>query len=113
MATEADVRKIALSLPETEEATWFGQPAYKVNGKGFLRIRGEAEGWLVVFVSDLEEKEALLASDPRKFFTTPHYDGHSTVLVDLRAIGVRELRELITESWRLKAPAKVRAMLGD
>jgi hypothetical protein len=107
VATEADVRKIALSLPETSEKPWFNAPGFRVKDKGFLRIRSEAEGGLVVFVSDLGEKEALLQSDPKKFFTTPHYDGYPTVLVNLKAVGVRELRELITESWRLKAPKRV------
>ena len=60
-----------------------------------------------MFVSDVGEKEALIQSDPKKFFTTPHYDGYATVLVNLKAIGERELRELITDSWRLKAPRRV------
>jgi hypothetical protein len=107
MATEKDVRRIALSLPETTEKPWFGSPGFRVKDKGFLRIRSEAEGGLVVFVSDLGEKEALLASDPEKFFTTPHYDGYATVLVNLKAVGVKELRELITESWIQKAPKRV------
>src|SRR5262249_23499163 len=107
VATEADVRKIALSLPETTEKPWFNTPGFRVKDKGFLRIRSEAEGGLVVFVADLGEKEALLQSDPKKFFTTPHYDGYPAVLVNLTKIGVRELRELITESWRLKAPKRV------
>ena len=107
MATEADVRKIALSLPETTEKPSYGTPGFRVKDKLFLRIRSDAEGGLVVFVSDLGEKEALLQSDPKKFFTTPHYDGYATVLVNLKAIGGRELRELITESWRLKAPKRV------
>ena len=77
--------------------------------KLFLRIRSEAEGGLVIFVSDLGEKEALLQSDPKKFFTTPHYDGYPAVLVNLRAIGVKELRELITESWCTRAPKRVLA----
>jgi hypothetical protein len=107
MATEEDVRRIALSLPETIEKPWYGSPGYRVKDKGFLRIRSEAEGALVVFVADLEEKEALLASDPEKFFTTPHYDGHPAVLVALAAVDVDELRELITDSWCAKAPKRV------
>ena len=108
MATDADVRKIALSLPETTERPTYGKsPGFRVKDKLFLRIRTEAEGGLVVFVSDLGEKEALLQSEPKKFFTTPHYDGYATILVNLEAVGVRELRELITESWRLKAPKRV------
>jgi hypothetical protein len=109
MATEDDVRRIALALPETIEKPWYGSPGFRVKGKGFLRIRSEAEGALVVFVNDLEEKEALLASDPETFFTTSHYDGYPTVLVDLAAIDVDELTELIVDAWRVKAPKRLRA----
>ena len=113
MATEKDVRRIALSLPETIEKPSYNSPGFRVKDKLFLRIRSDDEGGLVVFVSDLGEKEALLASDPKKFFTTPHYDGYPAVLVNLRAIGVRELRELITDSWRLKAPKRVQRAHTD
>jgi hypothetical protein len=107
VVTEDDVRRIALSLPETTEKPWFGTPGFRVKDKGFLRIRSEAEGGLVVFVSDLGEKEALLSSDPGKFFTTPHYDNWPIVLVNLPAIDLDELEELITESWRLRAPKRL------
>jgi hypothetical protein len=107
MATEDDVRRIALSLPETIEKPWYGTPGFRVKGKGFLRIRSEAEGGLVVFVADEGEKEALLAAEPDTFFTTPHYDGYAAVLVRLDAIDEGELTELIVESWRLKAPKRV------
>lgn len=114
MATEGDVRRIALALPETIEKPWFNTPGFRVKDKGFLRIRSEAEGGLVVFVADLGEKEALLASDEAVFFTTSHYDGYPAVLVHLDAIGLDELTELITDSWLLKAPARVRkAFLAD
>jgi hypothetical protein len=108
MATEDDVRAIALSLPGTTEEQWYQTPAYKVAGKGFLRLRTEAEGGLVVFVSDLGEKEALLSSDADAFFTTPHNDGYPVVLVDLDKIDHDELRELVTDSWLIKAPPKLR-----
>lgn len=108
MATEADVRRIALSLPEVVEKPSYNCPGFRVKDKLFLRIRCDAEGGLVVFVVDLDEKEALLAADPDTFFTTPHYDGHAIVLVNLPAVGVDELTELIADSWRVKAPARVR-----
>ena len=107
-ATKADVRKIALSLPDTTEEQWYQTPGYKVAGKGFLRLRTEAEGGLVVFVSDLGEKEALLTGDPDTFFTTPHYDGYPVVLVNLDKIDQDELRELITDSWMIKALPRLR-----
>jgi hypothetical protein len=108
MATEADVRTIALSLPGTTEEQWYQTPGYKVAGKGFLRLRTEAEGGLVVFVSDLGEKEALLTSNSATFFTTPHYDGWPIILINLDEVDHDELRELITDSWLIKAPPRLR-----
>jgi hypothetical protein len=108
MVTEAEVRAIALSLPGTTEEQWYQTPGYKVAGKGFLRLRTEAEGSLVVFVSDLGEKEALLTSNPEAFFTTPHYDGWPIVLVNLDEVDHDEMRELITDSWLIKAPPRLR-----
>jgi len=108
VATEDDVRRIALGLPEVIEKPSYNTPGFRVKDKLFLRIRTEAEGGLVVFTEDLGEKDALLASNPAAFFTTPHYDGHASVLVHLEKVGVDELTELITDSWLVKAPAKVR-----
>lgn len=111
MATEEDVRAIALSLPGTTEEQWYQTPGYKVGGKGFLRFRTEAESSLVVFVFDLGEKEALITGNPDAFFTTSHYDGYPVVLVNLDKIDHGELRELITDSWLIKAPPKLRRQL--
>lgn len=108
MATVEDVRRIALGLPEVTERPSHGTPGFRVKDKLFLRIRSEAEGGLVVFVEDLGEKEALLASDSEAFFTTPHYDGYPSVLVHLDAVDLDELTELITDSWLAKAPPTVR-----
>ena len=68
------VGAIALSLPGTTEEPWYQTPGYKVAGKGFLRLRTEAEAALVVFVSDMGEKEALLSSNSDAFFTRRQFD---------------------------------------
>ena len=104
MTTEAELRRIALSLPETTERPSYGSPGFRVRDRLFLRIRGESEGGVLIFVADLDVKEQLLRADPAKFFTTPHYDGHPSVLVRLDAVGVAELRELVTDSWLARAP---------
>ena len=114
MATADDVRRIALSLPEvTEKPSYGGRPGWRVKAKLFLTIRTEAEGGMVAFVADLDEKEALLASDPRKFFTTPHYDGYPIVLVHLAEVGTDELTELIVDSWLVCAPPRVLAVHSE
>jgi hypothetical protein len=106
MTTWKDVTRIGLALPKTEVSTWYGTPGMKVAGKGFLRLRTEAEGGLVV-LCDLNKKEALLRSGDTAFFTTPHYDGYPAILVNLKKAKRSELAHLITESWRRKAPLKL------
>lgn len=69
----------------------------------FTWIRDDPEA-LVVWVESAEDKDALITSEPGKFFTTPHYDGHAVLLVRLDAVDAEEATELITESWRLRAP---------
>ncbi len=61
---------------------------------------------VVVWVDSLEDKEALVASNPGKFFTRSHYDGHPVVLVRLEAVDVDEVTELIGDSWRLRTCLK-------
>jgi hypothetical protein len=79
----------------------------KVKGKGFARLRTEAEGGLVL-MCQMDEKEALLASGDPAFYTTPHYDGYGAILVDLEAVDRDELIELIQDAWWQKAPARLR-----
>jgi hypothetical protein len=107
MLTWEDVVAMGTRLPEVEESTWFRTPSLKVAGKGFARLRSEAEGGLVLMCG-LDEKEALLASGDPAFYTTPHYNGYGTILVDLAKVDQEQLAELIEESWRIKAPAKLR-----
>ena len=116
MATRSDVRRIALSFPETRERD--GRFAFEVlNGK---KYKGFAWVWmrridprkprvpcprvLAVRVPNLDAKEILLMSDERKFFTEPHYDGFPAVLVRLEEIGRAELRELLMQAWAAQAP---------
>lgn len=99
-----DVVRIGSALPEVEESTWYRTPSLKVRGKGFARLRSEAEGGLVLMCS-LEEKEALLAAGDPAYYTTPHYDGYGAILVDLDRADPEQLAELIEEAWRRKAPA--------
>jgi hypothetical protein len=119
MADQNDVRRIALSLPDTTEDA--GHFAFSVrNGakqKGFAWVwmeRPESKkprvprpDVLAVRVASREEKEMLLAADQQKFFTEPHYNGFPAVLVRLAEIGVDELAELVTDAWRSQAPRKL------
>jgi len=100
MATEDDVRELALALPDTTEKPSYGTPGFRVKDRLFARIR--EEGVLAIWCESLEEKDFLIEGDPEKFFTTPHYDGYSMVLVRLDAVDREELAELLSESARLR-----------
>ncbi|MEA2685423.1 MAG: hypothetical protein QOE93_618 [Actinomycetota bacterium] len=110
MITEDDARRISLALPGTyEQESYGGRPSWRTKPRMFAWIRGEPEA-LAVWVESVEEKDELIRSDPEKFFTTPHYEGYAMVLVRLDVVDVDEATELVTDSWRLRAPkALVRA----
>ena len=108
MVNEDDVRRVALSLPATTERPSYGTPGFRVRDKLFARIRPEGDS-VVVWCVDVGEKEALIASEPDKFFTMPHYDGYPTVLVNMAAVGIDDLTEALTESWGLRAPGRLLA----
>jgi hypothetical protein len=115
MASQADVRRIALSLPATEEAP--GRFAFSVCNKG--KLKGFVWVWMervapkkarvpqpkviAVRVASLVDKDFMLTLNPEKFFTEPHYDGFPAILVRLAAVTARELRPIITEAWRCQA----------
>lgn len=118
MATQANVRRIALSLPGVEEAG--DKFAFSVPNKGKLKgfvwvwmervtpkkPRVPNPGVIAVRVANNGQKEALLSADPEKFFTEPHYNGFPAVLVRLDAVTVADLKVLIAEAWRCQAPAE-------
>lgn len=120
MAAWADVRRIALALPQTSERSSHGNVHWQVKNKGFvwerpLRASDVAalgdqapDGpILAAFVDHLGIKEALLAADPAVFFTTPHFDGFPAVLVRLGQIDGLALEELIVDAWLARAPKRL------
>jgi hypothetical protein len=106
MASWDDVVAIGERLPEVVAGTWWGTPGLLVRKKGFCRMRTNPDA-LVIKVADLDDKEALLRGDPDTYFTTPHYEGSSHVLVRLEAIDEDELADLIEDAWRLTAPSRL------
>jgi hypothetical protein len=120
VATFDDVARIALELPETSEGTSYGNRSWRVKDKGFVWERPLRRGDLEALgdnapdgpilgarVEHLMAKEALLATDPDVFFTTPHFDGYPAVLVQLEKIGIEDLTEVIVEAWLARAPDRL------
>jgi hypothetical protein len=121
MATIDDAARIALELPEVTEATRYGNRTWCVAGNGFAwerpfskadikrfgDVTPPAGPILAVRVEDLSEKEAVLAAEPKAFFTIPHFDGYSAVLIQMKKVGTRALREAIVDGWLACAPPKL------
>jgi hypothetical protein len=120
MASWNDVRRLALALPEATEQLSHGNAHWRVRDKSFawerplrrsdLHALGDAAPSgpiLALRVEHLGAKEALLASDPEVFFTTPHFDDFPAVLVRLPRISLPELEELLAEAWLCRAPRRL------
>jgi hypothetical protein len=122
VATLKDLDKLALALPEVTKEIADGRPTYKVAGKFFCFHRsprpdaldpetGERLADVLVFyVENLELKELLVADSRGIYFTTPHWNGYSAVLVrikDLKRLGRAELRDRVEEAWLRRAPKKL------
>jgi len=59
---------------------------------------------VLIWLESKDERDSLVAAEPAKFSTSRHYAGQATMLINLDAVDVQELMELITESWLLRAP---------
>jgi len=113
--TFADVRKIALSMPEVEETTGYGMPWFKA---GKTRFAGEpvprpdVEPNSIGVSISFEDRDRLTASRPDVYYVTKHFAPYPTVLARLRTISLEELRELLAVGWHYamerKKPKKTR-----
>ena len=116
MATQRDVRRIALALAGAETAR--NGFAFGVRRKGKLKefvwvwmervdpkkARVPNAGVIAARVANLDERARLIAEHPTVLFTEPHYEGFPAVLVRLDVVGIPQLKALISEAWCCQAP---------
>jgi hypothetical protein len=121
MADDEDVRRLALALPHVEEIDSDGFD-FRVGDKGFVWSYPERRPGkprlirtdiAVLFVGDEAEKQALLLGEPRIFFTTSAYDGWPLVMLRLAEVDTGRLAELVTDAWRMRAPADIASELDQ
>ena len=121
VVTVDEVALMAMELPEVTEGERHGMRTWLVANKAFawerpfskadLRRFGDepvpAGPILAVRVEDLVEKEAVLEAQPESFFTIPHFDGFAAVLIQLKKVRQRALREALVDGWLTCAPPKL------
>jgi hypothetical protein len=129
-ALAEDVHELALRMPHA--TVWHGpqgNPVYQVGGKSFVFFRnprpdafdpdtGERYPDVIVFwVPSQADKQALVQDPGSPFFSTPHFEGHPSVLARASRIGeltLTELAEVIQDAWLSRAsPSRARAWLAD
>lgn len=121
MMTIDDVAAIAMDLDEVTEGLRYGNRSWMVNGKTFVWERpfskadikrfGDApvpEGIILgVAVEDQMEKQALLASNPKAFFTIEHLDGYNAYLIQLNKATKKQVEEALLDAWLVSAPQRL------
>lgn len=123
------MHEVAQALPHVSNARSWGRPVYQVGGKSFVFFRGArpdavdpetGERWedvVVFWVADEETKHALVEDAGSPYFTTPHFDGHVSVLLRASRIGELtrdEVAELVQDAWLARAsPRRARAWLAS
>jgi hypothetical protein len=125
MATQDDVRQIALSLPGADEAddyfTFF--VTVKEKHKGFVwawreridpkKARVPSTRVIAARTTSVAERDLMVSQSPTYFFTEPHYAGFPAVLVRLDTIPRDVLEFVILEAWRCLAPRELAALVGE
>lgn len=129
-ATVGDVHEVALRLPGVRVVPGSaGRPIYQVGGRSFVFFRNPRpdavdpgtghryDDVIVIWVPSEADKQSLVQDPSSPFFTTPHFDGHPSVLVResrLAEVSREELSEIVEEAWLARAsPARIRAWLRD
>ncbi|HEY7631206.1 MAG TPA: MmcQ/YjbR family DNA-binding protein [Thermoleophilaceae bacterium] len=120
MATWDDVRRLAMAMPEATEKTSRDKAQWRVKDKLFVWERPLRQSDLNALGDEAPDgpilgarvehemaKEALIADDPKVFFTTPHFDGYPAILVQLDKISLKDLEEVVVEAWLCRAPPKL------
>ena len=95
------VRKIAMKLPNVEEGSTFGYPAFKVRGKAFAWFpkKKEVEADSLAVRMSIVEREQRIAKNSDAYYITPHYQDYPSVLVRVWELSDAELRELLKSGY--------------
>ncbi|HUR49838.1 MAG TPA: MmcQ/YjbR family DNA-binding protein [Acidimicrobiales bacterium] len=118
MASLDEAARLALELPHVTEGERHGTRTWSVKDKVFAWERPFSKAdvkrfgaetppsgdILAVRTADVHEKEAVLAGGQKGFFTITHFNGYPALLIQLKTVGKKALREAIVDAWLAQAP---------
>jgi len=107
-----DVREIALSMPEVEEVTAYGMPAFKAGKTRFVGQpvpRPDVQPNSIGVPMSFEERALMLASRPSVYYLTDHFAKYPGVLVRLASVDRKELRDILNAAWHYAMEHQVSA----
>ena len=119
-ATVDDIHATALGMPHVTVVREGALPVYQVGSKSFVFFRTPRpdafdpdtgkryDDVIVIWVASEGDKLALVQDESSPFFTTPHFDGHPSVLLResrISELGLDELREVVQDAWLAQASA--------
>ena len=117
----SDVHEVALAMPHVTVTGPEERPVYQVGGKSFIFFRGQRpdafdpetgeryDDVIVFWVGEEEDKAAMVADPSTPYFSTPHFDGHRSVLLRASRIGELtrdEVAELVQDAWLSRSTAR-------
>ncbi|WP_203614727.1 MmcQ/YjbR family DNA-binding protein [Streptomyces sp. SID13726] len=106
MPDAEDVRRIALSLPDTTEKIAWSMPTFRVAGKMFATMPEDETS--IAVRCPKEERDELVLAEPDKFWIADHEAQFAWVRARLTAIDDEsELRDILADSWRQAAPTRL------
>ena len=104
MTTADDVRRVGLALPRTRERMVRGR--WKLKVKQIVYVAFSQDELAMGFGFPRAERDGLVASDPDTFFLPPTSDlRYQWVCAHLPRLADDEMRELVTDAWRMCVPA--------
>lgn len=120
MVTVEDATKMALAFPDVTEGARWNNTTWSVNGKTFAWLRPFSKADIKRFgdvtppkgpiialvVTDLMEKDAAIAANPKSFFTIEHFNGYAAILVQLDKVTKTALKAAMTDAYAICATPK-------
>lgn len=105
--TKAKARKIAQSFPGVYEKSSYRTPTFFVGKKVFTQVGSHGRTDIMLLTGTIEERDHLLAADPRTFYITDHFKNYKGLLARIDKLDAKAFRALLERRWQAIAPKKL------